>query len=84
MAVALAPLVYALARRLRFPGARWPFGIMYGSFAVGYAMSVVEDVGARAVFNLVQHLCSAVGALAFAWAARAVFVEVAKHRAAGQ
>jgi hypothetical protein len=79
MALGLAPLVYGLATRLRFPGARWPFGIMYGAFAVGYAMTVLEDVGSRDLFNLLQHGCSAIGAVAFALAARAVFVEVVRH-----
>jgi hypothetical protein len=81
MALGLAPLVYALAKGLRFPGARWPLGIMYGAFAVGYAMTVLEDIMARATFNLLQHGCSAVGAIAFALAARAVYVEVAKQKA---
>jgi hypothetical protein len=79
MALGLAPLVYALARRLRFPGARWYFGIMYAAFAIGYAMTVLEDLGSRELFNLAQHGCSAIGAIAFAMAARAVYAEVAKH-----
>jgi hypothetical protein len=80
MALGLAPLVYGLAKGLRFPGARWPFGIMFGSFAVGYAMTVFEDIAAPATFNVLQHACSAVGAVAFAFAARAVFLEVRKSR----
>jgi hypothetical protein len=82
MALGLAPLVYALARRLRFPGARWPFGIMYGSFAMGYAMTVIEDFTAPELFNLLQHVCSAVGAVAFAVAARAVCAELARRKGA--
>jgi hypothetical protein len=80
MALGLAPLVYGLARRLRFPGTRWYFGIMYAAFTVGYAMTVLEDLGSRDLFNLVQHGCSAIGAVAFALAAHSVYVEVAKHR----
>jgi hypothetical protein len=78
LALGLAPLVYGLARQLRFPGARWPFGIMYGSFTVGYAMTVLEDAMAPEFFNLLQHVCSAVGAIAFVVAARAVYVEMTR------
>jgi hypothetical protein len=81
MALGLAPVVYVLARRLRFPAARWPFGIMYGSFAVGYAMTVFEDFAVPQTFNLLQHVCSAVGAIAFAVAARAVYLEVQRQKA---
>jgi hypothetical protein len=56
---------------------------MYGAFAIGYAMTVLEDVGAGEIFNLLQHACSAVGAIAFALAARAVLIEVARQRRAG-
>ncbi len=80
MALGLAPLVYALARSLRFPGARLPFAIMYGAFAMGYAMTVLEDVAAHDAFDLGQHACSAVGAVAFAFAARAVLLEVRRQR----
>jgi hypothetical protein len=80
MALGLAPLVYALARRLRFPGTRWYFGIMYAAFAIGYAMTVLEDLGSREFFNLAQHACSAIGAVAFAMAARSVYVDVTRHR----
>lgn len=78
MALGLAPLVYGLARQLVFPGARWPFGIMYGAFAVGYAMTVLEDLAAPGLFNVFQHACSTVGAIAFLMAARAVYVEMMK------
>jgi hypothetical protein len=78
MALGLAPLVYGLARQLRFPGARWPFGIMYGSFTAGYAMTVFEGFAARDIFDLLQHACSAVGAIAFLLAARAVYVEMTR------
>jgi hypothetical protein len=83
MALGLAPLVYGLARQLRFPGARWPFGIMYGSFAMGYAMTVFEDLTAPGLFNLLQHACATVGAIAFLVAARAVFIEMTRSTEGG-
>jgi hypothetical protein len=44
----------------------------------GYAMTVLEDITAPELFNLLQHVCSAVGAIAFVVAARAVYVEMTR------
>jgi hypothetical protein len=79
LAIGLAPIVYGLVRSLRFPTARRPFGVMYGAFTGGYALTVLEDFAASDVFNLGHHLCSAVGAIAFAFAAHAVFLEVRRQ-----
>lgn len=80
MALGLAPVVYVLARRLRLPSARWPFGVMYGAFTIGYLMTVLEDFAAPDLFNALQHACSMVGAVAFALCARAVHHEFVRAR----
>jgi hypothetical protein len=80
VAVGLAPLVFALARKLRVTAARWPFFIMYSAVATGYLMTVMEEVFAPEVFNVFQHAFSAVGAIAFVVAARAFHQEVTRSR----
>jgi hypothetical protein len=85
VAVGLAPLVFGLARRLRLPSARWPFLFMYLAVAFSYLATVMEEVFAPQVFALqvfdvLQHALTAIGAIAFALAARAVRAEVVKAR----
>jgi hypothetical protein len=80
LAVGLAPLVFTLARRLRLSSARWPFLVMYVAIASGYLMTVLGAVLAPGLFNLLEHAFSAVGAIAFALAARAFRRDVARMR----
>jgi hypothetical protein len=80
VAVGLAPLVFGLARRLRLPSARWPFLFMYLAVAFSYLATVMEEVFAPQVFDVLQHALAAIGAIAFALAARAVRAEVVKAR----
>jgi ABC-type Na+ efflux pump permease subunit len=80
VAVGLAPLVAVLARKLRLSSARWPFFAMYSAIATSYLMTILGSVFAPDLFNLLEHASSAVGAIAFALAARAFRRDVAKTR----
>lgn len=83
LAFGLAPVAWALARELKFPSATWPFAVMYAAVAISYAMTVVEGLAAPATFALLQHSFTAVGAVAFAMAARAVYMEVRRQKGPG-
>jgi hypothetical protein len=80
VAVALTPLIAVLARRLRLSSARWWFFVMYSAIATSYLMTIIGSVVAPDVFNLLEHASSAVGAIAFALAARAFRMDVARTR----
>jgi ABC-type Na+ efflux pump permease subunit len=80
VAVGLAPLVAVLARKLRLSSARWPFFAMYSAIATSYLMTILGSAFAPDLFNLLEHASSAVGAIAFALAARAFRRDVAKTR----
>jgi hypothetical protein len=80
VAVGVAPLVAVLARRLRLSSARWPFFTMYSAVATSYLMTVLGSLFAPEVFNILEHASSAVGAVAFAFAAHALRRDIAKTR----
>ncbi|HEX9092381.1 MAG TPA: hypothetical protein VF902_00210 [Coriobacteriia bacterium] len=76
LALGLAPVVFFLARGLRFHAAHVPFAVMYGAVVVAYLAGVFEAVVAPGLLDLVQHVAQLLAAAAFLLGVRAVRVEV--------